>query len=80
MGNLNLGIIGNCQISSLIDSSGAMVWACLPRFDGDPVFCRLLRSDQSPDAPGYFDVEIEARQEIVVLACKRREIRRTEYD
>jgi GH15 family glucan-1,4-alpha-glucosidase len=59
VGNLNLGVIGNCQISSLIDSKAAMVWTCLPRFDGDAVFCRLLRSDQSPNAPGYFDIEIE---------------------
>jgi pentatricopeptide repeat protein len=56
--DLNLGVIGNCQIASLIDRKGAMVWACMPQFDGDPVFCRLLRSDQSPDLPGYFDVDL----------------------
>ncbi|MEX2123780.1 MAG: glycoside hydrolase family 15 protein [Woeseia sp.] len=59
MSSLNLGVIGNCQIASLIDPKGAMVWTCLPQFDGDPVFCRLLRSDQNPDIPGYFDVEME---------------------
>ena len=56
--DLNLGVIGNGQISSLIDRKGAMVWTCMPQFDGDPVFCRLLRADQSPDAAGYFDVEL----------------------
>jgi pentatricopeptide repeat protein len=58
MSNLNLGIIGNCQISSLIDRIGTMVWCCLPQFDGDPMFCRLLRSDQGRDNPGYFEIEL----------------------
>jgi hypothetical protein len=41
-GNLDLAVIGNCQIAALIDSGGAIVWACLPRLDGDPVFSGLL--------------------------------------
>ena len=40
--NLELAVIGNCQIAALIDSGGAIVWACLPRLDGDPVFSGLL--------------------------------------
>ncbi|MEX2495660.1 MAG: glycoside hydrolase family 15 protein, partial [Woeseia sp.] len=59
MSHLNLGIIGNCQIGSLIDPKGAMVWTCLPRFDADPTFCRLLRSDQNPEVPGYYEIELE---------------------
>ncbi len=59
MSDLNLGVIGNCQIASLIDTKGVMVWTCLPQFDGDPTFCRLLRSDQGPDKPGYFEIELE---------------------
>ncbi len=59
MNDLNLGVVGNCQIASLVDRKGAMVWTCLPKFDADPVFCRLLRSDQSADQPGYFDVDLE---------------------
>ncbi|HWM26866.1 MAG TPA: glycoside hydrolase family 15 protein [Woeseiaceae bacterium] len=59
MSSLNLGVIGNCQIASLIDPKGVMVWTCMPQFDSDPVFCRLLRSDQGPDIPGYFDVDME---------------------
>jgi GH15 family glucan-1,4-alpha-glucosidase len=42
---LNLAVIGNCQISALIDTVGRIVWACLPRHDGDPVFCSLLGGD-----------------------------------
>ena len=40
--SLNLGVIGNCAYSALIDEHGRMVWCCLPRFDGDPVFNALL--------------------------------------
>ena len=40
--DLDLGVIGNCAFGALIDRSGDVVWCCLPRFDGDPVFCRLL--------------------------------------
>lgn len=39
-----LGLIGNCQYSALIHSSGEVVWCCLPRFDSEPVFSTLLDS------------------------------------
>ena len=38
----DLGVIGNCQYSALVDRQGEVVWCCLPRFDSDPVFSRLL--------------------------------------
>jgi len=57
--SLDLGIIGNCQISALIDQQGRYVWACLPRLDGDPVFCSLLRNDAEEDTQGVFSVELE---------------------
>jgi GH15 family glucan-1,4-alpha-glucosidase len=40
--SLNLGVIGNCAYSALIDERGRIVWCCLPRYDGDPVFNALL--------------------------------------
>ncbi|MFQ5982677.1 MAG: glycoside hydrolase family 15 protein [Woeseiaceae bacterium] len=58
MSNLNLGAIGNCQIASLIDRLGTMVWSCLPQLDGDPMFCRLMRANQGRDDPGYFEIEL----------------------
>ena len=42
MDDLHLGVIGNCAIAALVDSQGGIVWGCFPRFDGDPVFCRLV--------------------------------------
>jgi GH15 family glucan-1,4-alpha-glucosidase len=40
-----LGLIGNCQYSALISNEGKVVWCCLPRFDSEPVFGRLLDED-----------------------------------
>jgi len=45
--SLDLGVVGNCALNALIDKLGRVVWCCLPRFDGDPVFNALL--DPSED-------------------------------
>jgi GH15 family glucan-1,4-alpha-glucosidase len=37
-----LGVIGNCQFSALVHNSGEVAWCCLPRFDSEPIFGRLL--------------------------------------
>ncbi|NNU44948.1 glycoside hydrolase family 15 protein [Ramlibacter montanisoli] len=39
---LQVGMIGNCAYSALIDRQARIVWCCLPRFDGDPVFNAIL--------------------------------------
>lgn len=57
--NLELWPIGNCQVSGLIDQRGALVWGCVPRVDGDPVFCSLLNGS-NPDA-GSWRFEIEGQ-------------------
>jgi GH15 family glucan-1,4-alpha-glucosidase len=41
----DLGLIGNCQFSGLVEKTGAVVWCCLPRFDSEPVFSSLLDRD-----------------------------------
>jgi len=38
----DLGLIGNCQFSALVQRDGAVVWCCMPRFDSAPVFASLL--------------------------------------
>ena len=55
-GSLNLGIIGNCALRALIDDHARMVWCCLPRFDGDPVFNALL---QPGEDGSHFAIEME---------------------
>lgn len=42
----DLGLIGNCQCSALINRHGAVVWSCLPRFDSEPVFAALLDAEE----------------------------------
>jgi len=60
--NLNLGVIGNCAYSALVDERGSLVWCCLPRFDGDPVFNSLL--DQSENGSLWaFELEDFERSE-----------------
>lgn len=59
MSNLDLGLIGNCCISALVDKSGGIVWCCLPRFDGDPVFHALLSDTNGKSNRGVFAIELE---------------------
>jgi GH15 family glucan-1,4-alpha-glucosidase len=42
----DLGLIGNCQYAALVSRAGEVVWACLPRFDAEPVFARLLDDER----------------------------------
>lgn len=69
MSKLDLALIGNGSIGALIDPAGEVVWACLPRFDGDAVFCSLLRERGAEDDFGFFVVEligmVRAEQEYV---------------
>ncbi|MGI9203816.1 MAG: glycoside hydrolase family 15 protein [Woeseiaceae bacterium] len=58
MSNLELGLVGNGQVATLINEHGMHVWTCLPRFDSDPVFCRLLRDDSETELPGFYTVEL----------------------
>ena len=57
--SLNLGVVGNCAISALIDVQGRVVWSCMPRFDGDPVFHALLDSPHGIGADGTFAIGLE---------------------
>jgi GH15 family glucan-1,4-alpha-glucosidase len=57
--SLSLGVVGNCAFSALIDPQGRVVWCCLPRFDGDPVFHALLGGEGASDGADSFGIEIE---------------------
>jgi len=57
MSSLDLAMIGNCTVSALLDAKGRIVWSCLPRFDGDPVFCALLDDHEGGDK-GFYDIEL----------------------
>ncbi len=47
MSSLEQGIIGNGSLTALVDGQARIVWACLPRMDGDPAFCELLQPAHS---------------------------------
>jgi len=56
----DLALVGNGTIGALVDGDGRIGWCCFPRFDGDPTFCSLLRTDRRGDADfGHFSIEVE---------------------
>ncbi len=55
--NLELWPIGNCQVSALIDSRAGIVWGCVPRVDGDPVFCALVNGERHDQGAWRFELE-----------------------
>ncbi len=65
MTSLDLALIGNGTVGALVDPLGEVVWACFPRFDGDPAFCSLLRERTRDDDFGFLAVEL--------LDCARQE-------
>jgi GH15 family glucan-1,4-alpha-glucosidase len=54
LSGLDLAVIGNCAVASLIARNGRHVWFCFPRLDGDPVFTALL--DGEDPQRGFSDV------------------------
>src|ERR1700690_1330968 len=56
--DLDLAVIGNCQVAALIDRRGRIVWMCLPKPDADPVFCALLRREGGDSVSGVFAVDL----------------------
>jgi GH15 family glucan-1,4-alpha-glucosidase len=53
---LDLALIGNGRTAALVDPAARIVWWCFPRFDGDPLFSRLLAGDEEK---GFTDVVLE---------------------
>jgi GH15 family glucan-1,4-alpha-glucosidase len=62
--NLDLALVGNCIYSALIEPTGRITWSCLPSYDGDPMFCRLLNNDNGGDGAegGFFDIQLDGFQ------------------
>jgi len=61
--SLELWPIGNCQVSALVDEQGSFVWGCIPRVDGDPVFCSLLNGDDQDRGVWRFELEGQVKAE-----------------
>jgi len=59
---LEVGMVGNCAYSALIDRQSRIVWCCLPRFDGDPVFNAIIDPSENGSLWG-FELEDYERSE-----------------
>ncbi len=57
---LDLAVIGNGRTAALLNPDARIVWWCLPRYDGDPVFCRLLSGSEEK---GFTDVLLDGMVE-----------------
>ena len=57
---LDLAVIGNGRTRRCWIRSSRIVWWCYPRFDGDPIFSRLLAGDEEK---GFCDVVLEGMVE-----------------
>ena len=57
---LDLAVIGNGRTAALVNPEARIVWWCLPRYDGDPVFSRLLSGDEEK---GFTDVVLDGQVE-----------------
>jgi GH15 family glucan-1,4-alpha-glucosidase len=55
--DLELGLIGNCSVSALVDAQAIIRWSCMPRFDGDPVLCTLLDGERNDR--GIFSLDMQ---------------------
>jgi GH15 family glucan-1,4-alpha-glucosidase len=60
---LDLAVVGNCEVSALIDVVGRVVWMCLPRPDGDPVFSALLTRNLGASPQGVFAIDLDGQAE-----------------
>jgi len=61
MASLDLALIGNGTIGAFVDPAAKITWTCFPRFDGDPMFCSLLKPD---DDIGFFAIELLDRTRV----------------
>lgn len=55
---LDLALIGNCAIGALVNKQAEVVWCCMPRFDGEPVFASLLQ-EATADRHGAYQIIVE---------------------
>ncbi len=53
---LDLAVIGNGRTAALVEPAGRIAWWCYPRFDSDPIFCRLVAGDEEK---GFTDVVLD---------------------
>ncbi|MEO6363193.1 MAG: glycoside hydrolase family 15 protein, partial [Caldimonas sp.] len=68
-------LIGDCHGSALVGRDGGIDWAVLHRFDGDPVFCRVLDAGRG----GFWTVQPEGEFTAERAYLEGTNILRTEF-
>lgn len=58
---LDLAVIGNGRTAALVEPGSRIAWWCFPRFDSNPVFCRLLAGNEDK---GFTDVVLDGLAEV----------------
>jgi GH15 family glucan-1,4-alpha-glucosidase len=57
--SLDLALLGNGTVGAFVDGAGEITWCCFPRFDGDPMFCSLLKTKEGQRTDiGFFAIEL----------------------
>src|SRR3990167_11427753 len=47
------GLIGDCRTAALVSTTGSIDWLCLPDFDSNALFCKILDDGKG----GYFSIK-----------------------
>lgn len=69
-------LIGDCHGAALVSSSGSIDWCALLRFDGDPVFFRLLDGE----CGGAWDLHVDGAVRTTRAYLPRTNILRTHFE
>jgi GH15 family glucan-1,4-alpha-glucosidase len=68
-------IMGDCRSIALVSKEGSIDWWCLPRFDGDAVFARILDTRLG----GYFSIQPDEHFESRQFYLERTNVLITEF-
>ena len=63
MTQLDFGLIGNCQVSALIDQRGKMIWACMPDPQSPSVFSHLL-DEEKGEAWSFDLIQVSSSEKV----------------
>ncbi|MFZ1986920.1 MAG: glycoside hydrolase family 15 protein [Desulfatitalea sp.] len=75
MRNLDYGVIGNCISAALISKDGTIEWCCLPHFNSQAVFAKILDRARG----GEFGLSVDANYHIQQTYLPKTNILATTY-
>ncbi len=72
----NYGAIGNCRTAALISETGSLDWLCLPDFDSNSIFAKILDKEKG----GYFGINVSSKYKISQYYIRHTNILRTTFE